>query len=85
MLSTIQTLEHQLRSIVAYRIAEKYGSSQSDYLRITNYNLGKPYRNGYEINAFEKFNRILNDDIHPFKHYRDAYNNCPPWILLKGK
>lgn len=85
VLSTIQTLEHQLRSIVAYRIAEKYGSNQSDYLQITNYNLGKPFRNGYEINKlFEKFNRILDDDIHPFKHYRDTYNNCPPWILLKG-
>lgn len=34
VLSTIQTLEHQLRSIVAYRIAEKYGSNQSDYLQI---------------------------------------------------
>lgn len=33
---------------------------------------------------FYKFEKILQDDIHPYKHYREKYKNCPPWILLKG-
>ena len=84
-LSTIQTIEHQLRSITAYRIAVKFGANQSDYLQRENYHLGREFDKKYELDKlFAKFEKILNDEIHPFKHYKDKYNNCPPWILLKG-
>lgn len=81
-LSTIQTIEYHLRSIVAYRIA---GSDQKDYFFHTNYNLGNLYTDGYQLDKlFKFFDYIIADDIKHFKHYRESYNNCPLWISLKG-
>ena len=75
-LSTIQTIEHVLRSITSYRIAESYGSEQVNYLRRENYNLGHKFDKKYELDKlFYKFEKILQDDIHPYKHYREKYNN----------
>ena len=84
-LSTIQKIEHVLRSITSYRIAESYGSEEVNYLCRENYNLGHKFDKKYELDKlFYKFEKILQDDIHPYKHYREKYKNCPPWILLKG-
>lgn len=33
---------------------------------------------------FDKFNKILQEDLEPYNHYREVHGNIPPWILLKG-
>lgn len=83
-------VELLLKTALSYTIAKRYGEKESQYIVKTNYKLGKEYigKNGekfYSIdNIFEKFKKILEDDSNPFKHYRDEYNNIPPWIMMKG-
>lgn len=86
------TLEYELmlKTAMSYVIGETFTSNQDLYLQKSNYKTGKlrTYRNGqkyFEIDsAFIKFNKIINDNIEPFKHYREVHNNTPPWILFKG-
>ena len=82
----MQNIEANLRTIVAYTIAENFGYLESDYLVRTNYKDGKKYSDGtYKLDQLlNKFSKIINDDTQPFKHYREVHGNCPPWILLKG-
>lgn len=86
------TLEFELilKSAMSYVIAETYSSDQNKYLIKSNYKTGKVRQNKdgtkyFEIDStFIKFNKIINDDIEPFKHYRLVHQNTPPWILFKG-
>lgn len=81
----LQDVESQLKTIVAYRVAEKYGDLENDYLKRENYKAGKRYSDGYKIDKIiDKFKKIIADDTQPFKHYREKHGHCPPWILLKG-
>lgn len=83
--SLLQDIESELKTIVAYRIAEKYGHTEIDYLNRLNYIPGKRYSDGYKIDKLiKKFENIISDNTQPFKHYREKHGHCPPWILLKG-
>lgn len=86
------TLEYEmlLKTAMSYAISEKYTSDQNKYLDKRNYKTGK-VKSGkdgkkyFEIDStFIKFNKIINDDLEPFKHYRETHGNTPPWILFKG-
>lgn len=84
-LMTMLNVESILKSIVSYTIAEEFGHLERDYLRRTNYKDGKKYEDGYKIDKLLiKFNKIIDDDTQPFKHYKQVHGNCPPWILVKG-
>lgn len=86
------TLEYEmlLKTAMSYAISEKYGSDQNNYLNKHNYKTGRVRKgrdgsNYFEIDStFIKFNKIINDDSEPFKHYRETHGNTPPWILFKG-
>lgn len=80
-------IELVLRTAIAYVIAEQFGELQSDYLKPKNYMRGKKREGStrYPLHQlFDKFDKIINDDLEPYKHYRDYHGNIPPWILLKG-
>ena len=86
------TLEYELllKATMSYVIGETYTSDQNQYLVKNNYKTGK-IRTKYDgskysdlDSAFIKFNKIINDDIEPFKHYREVHKNTPPWSLFKG-
>lgn len=82
-------MERIVKTAIAYVVAEKYGANKDEYLVRENFRSGRRnnYRGNqeYEIDQlFRKFNYIINDDIEPFKHYREEHGNIPPWILLKG-
>lgn len=84
-LITMLRIENNLKSIVSHIIAEKFGHLEEDYLKRNNYKSGKKYKDGYKIDKLlYKFNKIINDNVQPFKHYKDVHGNCPPWILVKG-
>lgn len=86
------TLEYELmlKSAMSYVIGEAFTSDQNLYLNKNNYKTGKSHTRPdgstyFDIDsAFIKFNKIIHDDIEPFKHYRTVHNNTPPWILFKG-
>ncbi len=86
------TLEYELmlKATMSYVIGETYTSDQNKYLVAKNYKTGKIHTkyDGSKYSdldsAFIKFNHIINDDIEPFKHYREVHSNTPPWILFKG-
>ncbi|WP_314237792.1 Abi family protein [Abiotrophia defectiva] len=84
-LVTMLNIERNLRAIVSYTIAETFGHLESDYLKRSNYKDGKKYKDGYKLDQLLlKFKKIIHDDTQPFKHYKQAHGNCPPWILVKG-
>ncbi|WP_308553778.1 Abi family protein [uncultured Peptoniphilus sp.] len=86
------TLDFELmfKAAMSYVIGEEFTSDQNSYLKKENYKTGKIHsRNDgskyYDIDStFVKFDKILNDNKEPFKHYRDVHGNTPPWILFKG-
>ena len=80
-------VELSLRTAIAYTIAEDFGEKQTDYLNPRNYRRGHRRQNSNRYPLYQlldKLNNIANDDIEPYKHYRENHGNIPPWILLKG-
>ena len=79
-------IEESIRAAVAYTISRDYGHMEKDYLQYKNYKAGKKYPDGsLAINQlFNKFNKIINDDVQPIKYYKEIHKNGPPWILTKG-
>lgn len=89
VLNSTLEFETAFKTALAYTIAEKYGVSENDYLKRTNYK-GEKYfiknnKRIYHLDVLlEKFNSIINSNSQPFKHYREKHIHIPPWILFKG-
>ncbi|MFS1664415.1 Abi family protein [Streptococcus sp. zg-JUN1979] len=80
-------IELSLRTAIAYTIAEDFGEEQTNYLNPRHYRRGKKRVNSNQYPLYQllkKLDNISNDNIEPYKHYRDCHGNIPPWILLKG-
>lgn len=87
VLSATLEVELSLRTAIAYTIAEDFGEKQIDYLKPKNYRRGHKRQNSNRYPLYQlldKLNNIANDDVEPYKHYRENHGNIPPWILLKG-
>lgn len=88
---TMHELELHLRTTLAYVVAKHYTAEYDNYTNRNNYTRGavkwnsRRHKNESERDQLlRKFEKIKNDDIQPFKHYREYHGNIPPWILLKG-
>lgn len=80
-------VELTLRTAIAYTISEDFGEKQNDYLAPGNYRRGHKRKHSTRYPLYQlldKLENIANDDIEPYKHYRETHGNIPPWILLKG-
>ena len=82
-------VEMNLRTAISYVIGKHYGSNEAIYLVRKNFKSGKGtfYRGKpeYQIDQLlRKLRKIRNDNVQPMKHYRECYNNVPPWIIIKG-
>lgn len=85
VLDAMLEVEDTLRTATAHTIAEAFSAEQSLYLKRTNYRSGNSRNGEFPIDQIlHKFNKIALDRNEPFKHYRETYNNVPPWILVKG-
>lgn len=85
IMAAMLEIEDNLKTAMAHVIAETFSSKEELYLLKKNFNLGKKREGKYQLDdIFNKFEKIKNDNSQPFKHYRDNYNNIPPWILFKG-
>lgn len=87
---SVLEVERLLKTAMSYTIAKNYGICEKDYLDRNNYKSGKkvtkgPYKGRYKIDEMiARFNKIANDTIEPFEHYRKEHGHIPPWILFKG-
>lgn len=80
------TFEQIVKTALAYHISEKYGHDDKIYLNKKYYNSGKidQYGKSQLYYLMKKFNKIRNDNLQPYKHYREDHGHIPAWILLKG-
>lgn len=93
------TLEVEMffRTALAYHISNEFGHDEKNYLKRMNFKSGKKAKDKYGNEIIEngkpvfevdymlkKFNKILKDNIEPYKHYREIHGHIPVWILLKG-
>lgn len=78
------SIERTFKTNLAYFLSEKFGEKESDYLNKKNYSTGKSLGNKkWQIdNTICEFNKLLDEDIQPIKHYKNKYKNVPPWILF---
>ncbi|MBY0122135.1 Abi family protein [Bacillus sp. S/N-304-OC-R1] len=79
-------VEDTISANIAYILAERFGDQQGDYLNASNYKLGRRTNSGrYERDILiYELNKICRSYEHPMKHYRETYQNIPPWIIVKG-
>lgn len=85
LMTAMLEIEDNLRTAVAHTLGEVFSADQHLYLDRNNYRSGAKRNGSYQIDEIlKKFQKISQDDIQPMRHYRETYNNIPPWILLKG-
>jgi abortive infection bacteriophage resistance protein len=79
-------VEDTISANIAYILAERFGDKQEEYIKDSNFKLGRRTNSGrYERNILiYELNKICRSYEHPMKHYRESYQNVPPWILVKG-
>ena len=81
----IQELESHLRTALSYTVAKHYTADQEKYLQRRNYEKGDTkHGRSQRSQLLYKCSKILQDNSHPYKHYREVHGNIPPWILVKG-
>lgn len=85
LMDAMLQIEDNLRSALSYTLGEDFTANQTVYLDPKNFRPGKVRNGVYQRDELlKKFNKIMQDDAQPIKHYREVHNNIPPWILLKG-
>lgn len=87
--SSLTEFELNFRTALAYTMGKYLGVTEQEYMTRENYKSGKKveYRGKTEYQRdglLRKFRHIINDDVQPMMHYREAHGHIPPWILLKG-
>ncbi|MFV8064949.1 Abi family protein [Streptococcus pluranimalium] len=82
-------IELTLRTAIAYTIAEDFGVSREDYLKLRNFRQGEIafLSDGTRTNErnilLHHLSTIHKRNIEPLIHYRTKHGHIPPWILLK--
>ena len=85
LIVTLLDLESHLRAATSYVIAESFSSTQSEYLKFSNYqNRSTKYKRFSLGSILDKFNKVAHSSKEPIKYHMDTYGNVPPWVLLKG-
>lgn len=83
--SAILEIEAHLRTALSYTVAKYYTADQELYLKRENYERGDDkFKTSQRDKLLKKCHKILQDNSHPYKHYREKHGNIPPWILVKG-
>lgn len=77
-------IERMFKTNLAYFLSEKFGEKEEDYLNTKNYITGRNIKKDvWQIDkTIEIFKNLISEDIEPISHYKNKYNNVPPWILF---
>ncbi len=78
-------IENNLKSIIAYRLSQKYGYKENDYLRLKNFD-SSPEKVRQVNDLIKKMKRQIrvNGKQHAAtSHYLSNYGYIPLWVLVK--
>lgn len=82
--NSIINVEHHLKSIFAYRFAEKFGCRRYAYLDINSYDPKKVLTVGKIISDLSRLiNSHKNKSHDPISHYVRKYDDVPIWIIVE--
>lgn len=91
LLESLEYFEQTFKQALAYSVAKLISDDQSRYTATSHYNTGKTHHGRHGRGVFNdrdrllrKFNKLINSNKQPFKHYREDHHNIPPWIMIKG-
>ena len=89
LLQSLEYFEQTFKQSLAYSVAKIISDDQSRYTARSHYNTGKTYHRRHRVyndrdRLLKRFNKLINSDKQPFKHYRQDHHNIPPWIMIKG-
>lgn len=83
MFRAILDVEHHLKSIFAYRFAEKYKNKKYAYLDVNCYASDKILQVGYIISKISKIiNKNKKYPNNTIYHYVKNYHDVPIWVLI---
>ncbi|MGI1818562.1 Abi family protein [Lactobacillus johnsonii] len=82
--NSILNVEHHLKSIFAYRFAEKFKNKRYAYLDINSYDPNKILSVGRLISDLSRTINFYKDKVNsPIHHYVKKYNDVPIWIMVE--
>ncbi|MEG0732399.1 MAG: Abi family protein [Vagococcus sp.] len=76
------TIEKKLKTQIAYLIAQKYSTLETNFIDRKNYSSAKEV-NGFYSELKRGFAKAKRTDVSCL-HYQNTHANIPPWILAKG-
>lgn len=92
LLKYILKIEHQLKSVVSHTFAQNHKKEKYPrYLRKENFDVDfKKQKKGKKENQYEEFRKNLSAEMkrqikkgnEMLTHYKEKYDNIPPWILV---
>lgn len=88
----ILKVEHQLKSVISHQFAEKYPNQvYPDYLTKENFDVDRDGKlpskketrySKLRLDIERELNHQVDNNNPMIKHYKEKYNNLPPWILI---
>lgn len=82
--NSILNVEHHLKSIFAYRFAERFKNKRYAYLDINSYDSNKILSVGRLISDLSRIISFYKDKSNnPIHHYVKKYNDVPIWIMVE--
>lgn len=81
----ILIFEESFETVLSHEISKYIGFIDDVYLNKNNYNLGRKTDSGLSEQdiLFNNIDDIMNSNNTPILHYKNNYNNVPPWILIQ--
>lgn len=77
-------VKHHLKSIFAYRFAEKFKNKRYAYLDINSYDSNKTLSVGRLISELSRTINFHKDKVNsPIHHYVKKYNDVPIWMTVE--
>lgn len=73
-------IETTLKSHLSYLMSTNFGVNESQYKNHLNY---KQYISAKKVFENIENKKHINFNKHPAKHYKDKYEDIPPWVYLK--
>lgn len=78
-------IEEQLKTQLAYVIAENFSADYNKYSDIKNYRNTHVNNRNFTLAAIlQRFDEAYRSGKDPIKYNRETYGNVPPWVLFKG-
>lgn len=81
----LQIVENNIKSIISYKLSEKYGYKEKNYLKTSNFNQDRKEQRRVNdvINKMNRQIRVNAENHSATYHYIHNYGYIPLWVLVK--